>query len=180
MFRTLGPTPPYPDTPREPWPIHEHGVTRQDEYHWLANREDPRVIPWLLANNRHAEQTLAATTETQRLLVDELHRLIPPDEGQAAWQAGGIWFRTYYPPEQNHPVFARLRDSPLGAPEILIEATAGRKTIPSTTWKASSSTGICPTSFSPRTSPVSDSLSSPSSISTPAGSSPIESRAPNP
>jgi oligopeptidase B len=69
--------------PSEEWQIKEHGILRKDEYHWLKNRNDPRVISWLEANNRHTREAMSHTADLQENIFKELLRITPPDEGQA-------------------------------------------------------------------------------------------------
>ncbi len=113
-----------PPAPRIAWSVTEHGETRHDEYRWLADRQDPRTLPWLKANNQHAHAALADTAALQAQILDELQRLTPPDEGQAAWEVGGHWYRTRYTRDQNYPVFVRHLHRPDGPEQILIDGNA--------------------------------------------------------
>jgi oligopeptidase B len=64
------PTPPLPK--RVPH-IHEaHGDRREDDYHWLRNREDPDVTAYLEAENAYTEAVMAPTKALQERLYAEI------------------------------------------------------------------------------------------------------------
>ncbi|HEY2559011.1 MAG TPA: hypothetical protein VGI48_04795, partial [Caldimonas sp.] len=44
-----------PRAPREARDVSVHGDRRIDEYHWLRNRDDPRTLDYLRAENAYAE-----------------------------------------------------------------------------------------------------------------------------
>ena len=74
----VDPAPPVAD--RVPVERTAHGVTRVDDYAWLADRsdpKDPRVIAHLEAENAYADARLAPTRATRDAIVDEIASRIP-------------------------------------------------------------------------------------------------------
>ena len=49
-----------------------HGVTRTDDYFWLRERDDPRVIAYLEAENRYTDAKMAHTKELRERLFEEI------------------------------------------------------------------------------------------------------------
>ncbi|HVK31635.1 MAG TPA: oligopeptidase B, partial [Burkholderiaceae bacterium] len=55
-------SPPLPDppvAPRQPKDVSVHGERRIDDYHWLRDRDDPRVLDYLKAENAYTDAWLA-------------------------------------------------------------------------------------------------------------------------
>lgn len=57
-----------PRAPREPVPSTHHGRSRVDDYAWMADRDDPRLLAYLEAENAYA----AHHTEGLDPLVDQI------------------------------------------------------------------------------------------------------------
>jgi protease II len=43
-----------------------HGETRQDDYYWLRNKEDPAVIEYLKAENAYADLLMKGSEKLQK------------------------------------------------------------------------------------------------------------------
>ena len=57
---------------REPTPTTLHGVTLQDDYRWMRDKESPEVIAYLNAENDYTAAVMAPTTELQAKLYAEM------------------------------------------------------------------------------------------------------------
>ncbi len=64
----------------EPQRLEAHGDVRIDNYYWLREREDPRVIAYLEEENAYAEAQLAPTSELQEELYGEFISRIQEDD----------------------------------------------------------------------------------------------------
>ena len=53
-----------------------HGETRLDPYHWLRDKNDPEVIAYLEAENRHTESVMRHTQVLQERLYQEMRARI--------------------------------------------------------------------------------------------------------
>ena len=49
-----------------------HGHTRTDDYHWLRDRNDPKVIEYLQAENQYTQALMAHTKPLQERLFEEM------------------------------------------------------------------------------------------------------------
>jgi len=111
--------PPRPD--KRPVQLELHGVTRVDEYYWLRERESPEVIAHLEAENEWTRRSLAGTEELQQRLFDEIVGRIPPDDDSAPVPYRGWWYQSRFEAGQEYPVHVRMRGSPEGEAELLLD-----------------------------------------------------------
>lgn len=99
-----------------------HGVSRDDPYYWLRDRDDPAVIAYLAAENAYTEAVTAPTAALRETLYAELAARVAPDDASAPVYNRGYWYVRRYEAGREYPVYARHRGS-LGAPEeILLDA----------------------------------------------------------
>ena len=61
-----------PIAPRRPHVISAHGDDRQDPWFWLREREDPKVLAYLEAENSFTEQEMAPLRALRSGLFEEM------------------------------------------------------------------------------------------------------------
>src|SRR3954451_9423966 len=61
-----------PIAPREETVVTRHGDSRPDEYAWLRNKEDPRVLEYMSAENEYTDAVMEPTKELQQTLYDDM------------------------------------------------------------------------------------------------------------
>lgn len=83
-----------PMAPREPRDVTVHGDTRIDDWFWMRQRDDPRLLPHLQAENAHAEAWLAPHRALQKTLYDEMLARIQQDDEAAPYRDGRWWYST--------------------------------------------------------------------------------------
>ena len=110
-----------PRPERRPVELTNHGVTRVDEYYWLREREDPAVISHLEAENAWTEVRMAGTEDLQSTLFDEIVGRIPPDDDSAPVPHAGWWYQSRYEAGNEYPVHVRLKGTPDGTPQVLLD-----------------------------------------------------------
>lgn len=71
-----------PVAPKRPYAHTEHGVQRSDPYHWMREREDPELLPYIEAENAHTEAGLAHLEPLRKALFDEALSRIQEDDAQ--------------------------------------------------------------------------------------------------
>ena len=74
--------------------LKKHGDTREDHYHWLRERDNPRTIEYLEAENRYAEQQMAHTQDLQDEIFSELKSRVVESDMSAPVRDGR--FEYYY------------------------------------------------------------------------------------
>lgn len=86
--RAAGP-PPMP--PKEPHRLVTHGDTRVDEWYWLQDRRDPRVLEHLRAENAYTEAALARLEPLRNQLFAEMVGRIQETDVSAPLRRGPWW-----------------------------------------------------------------------------------------
>ena len=61
-----------PIAPRRPHVHLDHGVERDDPWHWLRDREDPAVIAYIEAENAFTEERTAHLKDLVDRLFEEM------------------------------------------------------------------------------------------------------------
>src|SRR5437867_5415972 len=69
---TLLAAPAPPVAPRVPHPVSLHGESRPDDYYWLRDKKDPKVIQYLEAENAYTDSMTAASKPLADGLYDEM------------------------------------------------------------------------------------------------------------
>ncbi|MBM3724172.1 MAG: S9 family peptidase [Acidobacteria bacterium] len=109
-----------PPVPRKlPRPITIHGDTRQDEYFWLRDREDPAVTRHLEAENAYTEAMLAPVAALRDELYQEMvARIEEADMSVPARRGDFLYYSRIGKGEQYHCYFRR--QGSMEAPEQLL------------------------------------------------------------
>jgi len=80
-----------PVAPKTPKDVTVHGDTRIDDYFWMRQRDDPRLLPHLKAENAHADAWLAPHRGLQKTLYDEMLARIQQADEAVPWRQGRWW-----------------------------------------------------------------------------------------
>ena len=99
-----------------PHELTAHGVTRTDEYHWLGERDDPRVIAYLEAENAYRDEVMAPQRDLRDALFDELVARLEPDDASVPEYSRGFWYYTRHIDGGEYAVHCR-RPGAMNAPE---------------------------------------------------------------
>jgi oligopeptidase B len=94
----------------------EHGHTRIDNYYWLNQREDPRVIAYLEAENRYADTVMMKLARLREELFNEIKGRIKEKDESVPQLDNGYWYYSRFGEGQEYPVYCRKKGS-LDAPE---------------------------------------------------------------
>ena len=62
-----------------------HGDTRNDEYYWMRDRENPEVIDYLNSENAYREQIMKGTEKLQERLYEEIVGRIKKDDSSVPY-----------------------------------------------------------------------------------------------
>jgi len=106
--------------------IHNH--TRIDKYYWLAERDNPKVIEYLEAENVYTKKMLRHTSELQQKLYQEIIDRINQDDQSAPYLDKGYYYYERFETGKEYPLHCRKRGSLDAAEEILLDVNkmAGR------------------------------------------------------
>ena len=98
---------PAPIAPKRPHVHTEHGVQRPDPYHWMREREDPELLPYIQAENAHMESGLAHLGPLRKTLFDEAISRIQQDDAQPPVKDGPWHSYTRTVEGAAYPVYCR-------------------------------------------------------------------------
>ncbi len=113
-----------PLAPRIPHPQTVHGHTRQDDYSWLRDRNDPKVLAYLQAENQYTQQVLQHTEPLQRTLYEEMKGRIKETDLTVPYRVDDYFYYTRTFEGKQYRVYARKRGSVDSTEEILLDENA--------------------------------------------------------
>ncbi|HWB33659.1 MAG TPA: S9 family peptidase [Acidobacteriaceae bacterium] len=79
---------------REPAPTSLHGVTLQDDYRWMRDKDSPEVIAYLEAENAWTSAAMSPTTVLQEKLYAEMLSHIKETDESVPYRMGGYFYYT--------------------------------------------------------------------------------------
>lgn len=97
-----------------------HGDTRVDNYYWLNERENPKVMAYLEAENAYKDAVLKHTAEFQEKLFDEIVGRIKQTDMSVPYRSRGFYYYTRYEEGREYPVYCRKKESLEADEEILL------------------------------------------------------------
>ncbi len=120
----IAPENPAPIAPLKPHVRTVHGISQEDPWYWLRNRDDPDTLMYLEAENKYAEEITAPLEALQTTLFNEMKsrvletdQSVPVPKGDWAYQVRTIEGHSY-------PVHVRW---PIGKPteeQVLLDENA--------------------------------------------------------
>ncbi|HNO85826.1 MAG TPA: S9 family peptidase [Anaerolineales bacterium] len=113
-----------PIAPKRDHALTQHGQTRNDEYYWMRNREDPEVKAYLQAENDYLEETLQHLNPLREKLFHEMKARIREVDHSVPEKHGDFLYYTRTEAEKQYPIFCRKKNIPNAAEEILLDQNA--------------------------------------------------------
>jgi oligopeptidase B len=110
-----------PLAPREPHDVTVHGDARVDDWFWMRQRDDPRLLPHLQAENAHTETWFAPHRALQQRVYDEMLARLQQDDEAVPERQGRWWYATRTRTGAAYPVHLRW---PAVGPDRHFDATA--------------------------------------------------------
>jgi oligopeptidase B len=95
-----------------PHRLEKHGDTRIDEYFWLKDRKNPKVIQYLKNENKYLDQVMKPTEKLKKDLFKEMKKRIKEDDSSYPLKNGPFYYYSRYETGKQYPIYARK-----GAPE---------------------------------------------------------------
>ena len=96
-----------------------HGDTRIDNYYWLNDREDQKVLDYLNAENAYKEAVLAPTKDFQEDLFKEIIGRIKQTDMSVPYKKDGYYYFTRYEEGKEYPIYSR-KEGNLEATEAIM------------------------------------------------------------
>jgi oligopeptidase B len=112
------PTPPI--AKRIPTELSKHGDTRQDDYYWLNDRENPEVIAYLNDENAYTEAILGPVKTLREELYTEMVARIKQEDQSVPYFDNGYWYLTRFEEGAEYPIHSRKKGHLEAAEEIML------------------------------------------------------------
>ena len=113
-----------PVAPRVSHSITLHGETLEDDYAWLRDKDDPRVVAHLTGENAYAEAVLAGTGELQERLYKEMLARIKETDLSVPYRKGRYWYYARTEEGKQYPILARKLGALTSAEEVVLDLNA--------------------------------------------------------
>ena len=97
-----------------------HGDTRIDNYYWLNERENPKVIEYLKAENEYKEAVMKHTETLQENLYNEIVGRIKQTDMSVPFKTEGYYYYSRFEEGKEYPVYCRKKESLKAEEEILL------------------------------------------------------------
>ena len=98
--------------------IHDH--TRVDNYYWLNDRENPKVIEYLEAENAYTKEVMKETEQLQEKLFDEIVSRIKQDDESVPYKKNGYYYYVKYEKGKEYPIYCRKKGSLDSEEEVML------------------------------------------------------------
>jgi len=97
-----------------------HNDIRMDDYYWLNERENPKVIEYLEAENAYTAAKMKDTEELQGILYEEIVGRIKQTDMSVPYRKGGFYYYTRFEEGKEYPVYCRKKGNLEAEEEILL------------------------------------------------------------
>ena len=99
-----------------------HNHERVDEFYWLNERENPKVIDYLNAENDYRDAYMEKYKGLENELFEEIKSRIKEDDSSVPYLDNGYYYYTRYEKGKQYPIYCRKKDNLNNPEEILIDA----------------------------------------------------------
>ncbi|MGB7294507.1 MAG: S9 family peptidase [Candidatus Aminicenantales bacterium] len=118
----VGPVPPVAEKMAKEF--QEFEGTRIDDYYWLKERENPKVVEYLKAENEYLKAVMKPTEELQEKLYQELVGRIKQTDMSVPYRENGYYYYSRYEEGKEYPIYCRKKENLEAPEEVLIDAPA--------------------------------------------------------
>ncbi len=106
---------------RHPTTISLGGQTVTDDYWWLRDKKDPKVLDYLKSENAYTAIMLKPTEPLQSKLYDEEMARFPDVNESVPYRIGNWWYSTQSANADDYPRYLRRKGSPTTQPEVIAD-----------------------------------------------------------
>ncbi|MBN1204570.1 MAG: S9 family peptidase [Myxococcaceae bacterium] len=109
---------------RQPHSVTLHGDTRQDDYFWLREKDNPEVLAYLEAETAYARAFMKSSASLQERLYQEMLGRIQQTDASVPYLKGGYRYYSRTEDGKPYPIHCRRRAHPEGPEEVLLNLNA--------------------------------------------------------
>ncbi|MFN4299197.1 MAG: S9 family peptidase [Thermaurantimonas sp.] len=110
-----------PMAERIPKVLEIHGDRRIDYYYWLNERENPKVIDYLKAENAYTETIFSELKPLKDKIFQELKSRIKEDDSSVPYESNGYFYYYRYEAGKEYPVYCRKQGNLQASEEIMLD-----------------------------------------------------------
>ena len=110
-----------PKAEKNPKKLTIHSDTRIDNYYWLNQREDEKVIEYLNQENSYTKAKLKPTNKLQKQLFNEMKSRIKEDDSSVPYFYNDYWYIKKFQKGKDYPIYTRKYKSLENEEEILLD-----------------------------------------------------------
>lgn len=97
------------------------GQKRIDNYYWLKDKNNPKVIEYLNAENEYTESVMASTKELQQTIYDEILGRIKEDDESYPPYINGYWYYSRTEKGKQYRTYLRRKGSLDAEEEVIFD-----------------------------------------------------------
>ena len=101
--------------------ITAHNHERIDEFYWLNERGDPKVIDYLNSENDYRNSYMEDYKGLENELFEEIKSRIKEDDSSVPYLDNGYYYYTRFEKGKQYPIYCRKKDNLKNDEEILID-----------------------------------------------------------
>jgi oligopeptidase B len=113
------PTPPVAN--KIPQTSQIHGETRVDDYYWLREKSNPKVVEYLKAENDYADAMMQPTKEFRETLYKEMLARIKETDVEVPFKRDGYFYYTRTEQGKQYAIFCRKKGTLKASEEITLD-----------------------------------------------------------
>jgi len=98
--------------------IHDH--ERIDEFYWLNERDNPKVIEYLNDENTYRDQYMKNYKDLEEGIFNEIKSRIKEDDSSVPYLDNGYYYYTRYEKGKQYPIYCRKKEKLSSPEEILL------------------------------------------------------------
>jgi oligopeptidase B len=110
-----------PSAKKIPKELKKFDSKRVDNYFWLKNRDDPKVIEYLEKENDYFKKMTSDTEDFQETIYNEIKKKIKEDDQSVPYFLNGYWYLTKYQKNKNYPIYLRRKSDLNSKDQILFD-----------------------------------------------------------
>ena len=110
-----------PSADKIPQELIKHLDTRIDNYYWLNDKENPKVIDYLNKENNYTNNKLEPTEKLQKELFNEMKARIKEDDSSVPYFYNDYWYVKKFKKGKDYPIYTRRYKSLESNEEVLVD-----------------------------------------------------------
>ncbi len=110
-----------PKAEKIPHEIVTLGDTRVDPYFWMNERNSPKVLANLRAENAYTKAMMKPTEALQKKLFNEIKGRIKEDDITVPYFDNGFYYYTRFEKDKEYPIYCRKKGSTNAVEEVLLD-----------------------------------------------------------